>query len=166
MKNKSVTYVLIGVVVLIWGVIFYRIIHAATEDSSEGSTAPTRPLVSNNVQEVEDTFELIAHYRDPFLGKTTFYSNDDQRAGLTRKKKTSAAKTILPTPAIDWSFIAYLGTIRNKQLKKEVGILRINGNETIVGVNDRVGDVTVLKITRDSATITFQNVRKVLGKSF
>ena len=165
MKNKSVTYLLITVVAAIWGLVFYRIFNATNEEENFPNQV-AKPIKTTSTIE-EDTFELINDYRDPFLGSMSS-SFDRITSRPMRRKVPTPQKTepTLATPPIDWSFVSYLGTIWNKQTNKEIGILKINGNEVMVASNDRVGEITVLKVVRDSVVIVYQGVKKGLRKTY
>ena len=68
MKNKKLTSGLLMVVVLVWGLIFYKIFNAI---GSSGKVAYNKSL-DNDRKDTEmtnrDTFNIINNYRDPFLG--------------------------------------------------------------------------------------------------
>jgi len=164
MKNKSVTYLLGAVVLLIWGLVFYRFFSAANEDDLPmpvPSYSPTSKLSKSNAE--VDSFELISDYRDPFLGQWTGGINSDiNNAPKARKKVAKVVPPPVVAPPIDWSFVSYLGTIHGKQSKKKLAILKLNDREMMVGANDKVGELTVLKIGKDSVLVSFQGVSKVL----
>lgn len=167
MKNKSVTYLLIGVVALIWGLVVYRIFNAVYEE--EGVSNPTVAFRGDREAKLvqDDTFELILDYRDPFLGKMAVSSFlGDTPRPKARKKKPSPPLSTMPVPALDWSFVAYLGAINGKQPGKEIGMFRLHGNEVMMKAKESRGEITVLKITKDSAYIQYQGVKKGLTKSY
>ena len=165
MKNKSVTYLLIGVVLFIWGLVFYRFFNATQEEETFTPSGHSIALKREKVSIASDTFELILDYRDPFLGKTQV-SQTIVKSNRTRitKQKISEPKVILPP--IDWSFIAYKGAITNKLSKKEIGIFRINNEDAMMSANDRKADVLILKVTRDSALILYKGIKKGIFKEF
>ncbi len=159
------TYLLAGVVLLIWGLVVYRIFSAVNEE--EASFMPSAPPLASSRPKGEtlsDTFELIADYRDPFLGKMSASGDPAPiRRAVVRKKPVLQAT---PAPPVDWSFIAFLGTIRNKQGHKEIGLFRIRGQEVMMSAPETRGDVSVLKVGKDSAWISYQGIKKALTKSY
>jgi hypothetical protein len=163
MKNKSVTYLLGAVVLLIWGLVFYRFFSAANEDDLPIPVSAYSTSKVNKSNTEADSFELISDYRDPFLGQWTGGINADiNNAPKVRKKVAKVVAPIVVAPPIDWSFVTYLGTIHGKQSKKKLAILKLNDREMMVGDNDKVGELTVLKIGKDSVLVSFQGVSKVL----
>ena len=164
MKNKSVTYLLIGVVLLIWGLVFYRLFSATQEDET---FTPMAKAISALKKESEgsDTFELIHDYRDPFLGKAQSMPISE---GHTPKKivKPKVTEPKVIPPSVDWSFISYKGAITNKLSKREVGIFQINNVDAMMSANERIGDITILKVSRDSAQVLYKGIKKGIYKEF
>src|ERR1700753_1159389 len=78
MKNKKLTYILIAVVVGVWGMILYRVFDTVGENDDAPVTAfipkDKEPLNDYAIQ--PDTTRLLLNYRDPF--------------GLTKQKDTTA----------------------------------------------------------------------------
>jgi len=73
MKKKVLNYFLIGAVLMVWGIIIYRIIDA-TGDSDDVPVSKT-PAVLKKTQadqyvNTQDTSHLILNYRDPFAGES------------------------------------------------------------------------------------------------
>jgi hypothetical protein len=68
-KKKSTTYLLISVLVIVWGGIGYKIYTGLFDD---GGPLPMTNLQSKHQVSVagKDTFSLIADYLDPFLRNT------------------------------------------------------------------------------------------------
>jgi hypothetical protein len=167
MKNKSVTYLLIGGVALIWGLIIFRIFHAATEEEETFVPSQGKAIASKKAgKSPSDTFDLLLDYRDPFLGKVSVASFSDPnqiRTSAPRRKKPVVA--LPPAPAIDWSFIAFKGTIQNKQLNSHIGLFHIHGKDVMLRPTEQSNGVTILKVSRDSAWVQFDGVKKGLAKS-
>ncbi|MBC7387687.1 MAG: hypothetical protein H7329_00610 [Opitutaceae bacterium] len=162
MKNKNVTYFLGISVLVVWGLIFFRFFNSESdEDLSPIQTNNHYTKIDKNEK---DTFELILNYRDPFLGQLAEIRNNSdanrKNDGKIKKLKTTKPKVVIAP--IDWSFVSYLGTIYGKQSKKKLAILRINESEKMVGNNDKIGDLVILKVGKDSVLVSFLGNRKVL----
>ena len=65
MKNKSATYILSLLALVIWGTIFYKIFFQ-TEDNTETSSV-TYPNKGPILESETDTFSIAMNYPDPFL---------------------------------------------------------------------------------------------------
>jgi len=162
MKNKSITYILIVGVLIVWGLIFYRIFSGmGGEEELSGipSVANKKAVISNNE---EEPLVLIANYRDPFLGtvsNTLIGSNYNQGTNqiVIKRKLPIVKKEVV---LIDWSFLDYIGIVQNKETKKKVGLLNILGKEFMVSEGDTVNEVLVLKKERDSIFVKYKEEKK------
>ncbi len=169
MKNKGVTYLLLAVVCAIWGIIIFRIIKGMSGDEEQNISNNSQTYTSND--KAEETYDIIASYRDPFLGgvSQSFSQNESSPEIKREKPKTVIAKpttpALPPSPAvvIDWSFIHFKGLISNKG-GKAVGIVSINGNEHLVKNNDRLSDVKILSVSKDSILIQYKGLVKGIRK--
>ncbi len=124
MKKTNKTYLLLAVVLSVWGVIGFKVLKAV-------NPAPEKPalVVSNDTfvpkqLKERDTFSLVADYRDPFLG--TFRSPKKEE-----KKKVKAI-----APAIPERSINYTGFIGDTDSKQQIFFVTIDGYQQMMGIND------------------------------
>jgi type II secretory pathway component PulC len=155
MKSKKSLYILLAAVVIIWGLIIYRII-------TNVSFSAKQPQIYSNTHQVEtkqlvlDSFSIVANYRDPFL--------DKRRKLKTTKpvvKKTAIKKKIVEKPVkniIKPNYnIRYKGLIAKQSNNKSLAILSINGKEVLLRYKENYKDLTLLKILKDSVLIGSPN---------
>lgn len=158
MKNKKLTYILILLVLGVWGLILYRIFDAA------GSSGTPVPVVVKSEKEAfndfsipKDTGKLLLNYRDPF--------------GLTRLKDTTVSHpkamsgklaVVVAKPAVNWSFISYLGYVRNPASKRMVALVTINGQNATLAEGETKSQVKLLKNLRDSIKISYRGKTKFI----
>jgi hypothetical protein len=159
MKNKKFTYFLGFAVLLIWGLILYRVFYSVSDDKDEPVIAakPVREPY-NDYTVPKDTTHLLLNYRDPFgLQK----QKDTVRLSLN--KIHSAA--ILPAvkPGINWSFIKYSGYIRNPGSKKLIAMVIINGKDAMLSEGETAGNVKLIKNMRDSIKVAFEGKTRFIG---
>ena len=157
MKNKSMTYLLIAGVLAVWGIVFYRIYASVAKDESQGNQAVAALKPIRN-EEQEDTFVLLANYRDPFLG-TSARAEDPTAKKVSRSLPSGPKK---PEVQIDWSFIDYNGSVYNKASKKTVSLLTIRGQSCMLNEKDSSNQVTLLKNFGDSVLVAFSGKKKVI----
>src|SRR5436190_1487204 len=101
MKNKKIVYLLLVVVVLIWGIIFYRIFSAV--GAPDNNTSNMNPTIEKSADKTEvDTFNIDGNYRDPFLG--TMQVEKPVIRSTTAIKIVKEEKFI---PKLTWPFIGY-----------------------------------------------------------
>lgn len=170
------TYGLLFIALAVWGGIFYRFF-AALNDSND-TNIPMRSQIKKiePLETPQDTFVLLANYKDPFLGRAIpialNYNNEGSQQ--VRPIFKNIKKKVQPTPApipviqVQWPSLKYIGVIQNKNTEKLVGILQVNGQEQMVKTNDMAMGVKILSIHKDTIALTYQNDKKTLykGQSF
>ncbi len=164
MKNKKGLYLLLIATLLVWGLIIYRIFFHT------GLINSTKEDSSSNVQQLPgshnycDTFSLILGYPDPFLKQNSKFRR--HQSFLTSKFKGKNALQL--NPKVKHSEIEYLGIVKNKDTKKKIGILDIDGSEATVregfsNKNYSVGAISKVEITLKSGDSS-KIIKKKLDK--
>lgn len=129
---KSVkTYVLLGLVLLIWGIIGFKVVNALSNKPNVPDIQPTQPRLTNIVQQ-RDTFSIIADYRDPFLGTLYNTKKKDKKTGI--KKKLGSKKNIL-----------FMGLVSQTGSRNSMFFVSIDGQQHIMSINEEINGVTLLK---------------------
>jgi len=150
MKNKKLTYVLGLAVLVVWGLIIYRVFAAvgSNYDDVQVVAAPIKKEVYNDYAIPKDTTHLLLNYRDPFgLVK----QKDTTRALLTHLHKFTS---IVPKPVFSWGFIKYSGYMRNPGSKKLLAILTINGRAVSMAEGETVDRVKLIRNMGDSIKVS------------
>jgi hypothetical protein len=153
MKNKTITYLLIGIVILVWGWIFYKIFSSFHASGS----SPQLEIISHqqprDEQQPIKEFSLKANYRDPFLGK-------DYREVVPQKKsdrtKLKPEIKVDPIPTINWSFIRYMGLIKNPDSGKKIALISVHNKELMISEGETISEVKCIKHYRDSIKVSYQ----------
>jgi hypothetical protein len=157
MKSKKLVYGLLILVLLIWGIIAYRIVSALKKDKPAVMPANKAHALIKSDTETKD-FEIVANYRDPFLGQ------------LVKKETGKVISTVKPAPkkipvsTLVWPQIKFGGIIRNQQSKQPLALVTINGKEKIMKEKETVFEITLSKIYRDSAEFDYQKEKKIIRK--
>lgn len=159
MKNKKLTYFLGLAVLVVWGIIIYRIFSAATAGDDDSPAIAARPLKEafNDFTIPKDTTHLLLNYRDPF--------------GLVKQKDTTRTvakrlvnrQLIVPVRPFDWGFIHYSGYMLNPATKKLIALVSINGQNTTLSEGQTKYEVKLIKNLRDSIKISFEGKTKFIG---
>lgn len=160
MKNKKLVYVLLPLVVLIWGIIVYRIFTSINPDSPN-VTGRQSSLVTDTLQKnVPDTFTIVANYRDPFLGALPVAPS---KPGFSVTKPVAKApeppKETIP---VLWPSLSYSGMVRNKDSKKQMALIQINNSMHSMQINETVAGVQLLGIYPDSIIVVFNKQKKTI----
>ncbi len=142
MKKNTKTYLLLAIVLIIWGTIAYRIFSSLSSD--------TGPEVKVNLQyfkpkpiAARDTFSISGDYRDPFLG--TIYGNKEK---ITTTKKPPKVQESVPDRDI-----RYTGLITDASTKQKIFFVGINGQQHLMGTGDKIDGVTLLSGTLETITV-------------
>src|ERR1017187_10026822 len=108
-KKKLAIYVLLPVVVLIWGAFLIKLYKAMNLDPVLGAKMETNKVLKRNINNLPDTFSIVANYRDPFLGKML------SEVQHVKFRNVSASIILAPEIKIVWPAIVYKGIIKNKK---------------------------------------------------
>lgn len=139
MSKQAKTYVLLAVVLVIWGLIGVKVVGALSPDmEAEKLEQPTVVLPRQNIK--KDTFQLIANYRDPFLG--TFPKSQTKKKKTVSKQPPKVKKNIVysgSVSATDNSGALFFVTIDGQQFvmskrQEENGVKLLSGNNTSIRV--------------------------------
>jgi len=159
MKNKKFTYFLGFAVLIVWGLIIYRIIGTIATDDNTVMIAPvsTKKDPFNDYAVLKDTTRLTLNYRDPF-GLVPF--KDTIKA--VSHERTAHNITLAAAPPMNWGFIRYSGYIRNPGSKQLIALVQINGKSADMREGDVVDKVKLLKNMQDSVKILFNGKTKFI----
>jgi len=161
MNNKYLRYSLMGAVVLIWGIIVFRILNGL--GGSEAPAIGGRPVQHAEISSSIDTFTLYADYPDPFIPEKEIDDTVLSVSNAAGKKDLPVAQTAT-TPVITEATVAGIiqlkGIFSNPQKRSKVAIVTINGKEAIVHEKERLGGIYIAKIAKDHLQIIYK------GRSF
>lgn len=146
MKSKRNTYLLIGLVLIIWGLVIYQLFGGNDADNSLMVQNEVTSFQPKEVQ-ARDTFSISTFDRDPFLG--TFKT----RAPVKRRH-------IKPPEIINWPNIVYKGTISNSSNAGSIYIVEINGMQHLLKKGAMENEVKLLKGTAKQITVSYQKQKK------
>jgi len=150
-KNKRINYLLIPLVILIWGIIIYKIFFT----NKSYSTNQSQIILSqkNKIKPLANrTYKLTLNYLDPFLKgevdtEVIDEVNDNNYYGYNTDQLTG-------NNYIQWPAVKYFGLSQNN--KSKVGWLNIDGKSILVHNGDEHNNVYVKKIMGDSILLQFK----------
>jgi hypothetical protein len=160
MKNKKFTYLLGAAVLIVWGLILYRVFGAMgdNEPDEPAISAPLKKEAYNDYAIPRDTTHLLLNYRDPFgmVAAKDTTSHKHNPTGPAQAAQHVAA------PAMNWDFIRYVGYIRNPDSKKLVAMVHLNGTELMMSEGESSGSLKLIKNLRDSIRVNYQGKTKYI----
>lgn len=174
-NNKYAPYILAPILVLVWGLIFYKIYQAVYGSEETPAVVPWQPLPTEPSADQSRSFSLLLDYRDPFLrdGSTARRTRSTRpsaagtpaaanRSFQAPKKTPKAAAPVTP-PATPFPTVIYQGFQVLEQ--DTIAALKINGQfYPLVHRGERLQAIQVLEIQRDSIWLLFEGRRRGVAK--
>lgn len=147
MKNKKRIYLLLALVIAIWGMIIYQFLGYSTASTEDIPTQNFSLLPEINYTE-PDTTAIHIDYRDPFSGKLD-QKNEKPVAIVSNGNKNYATKIDEEKETV----INYKGIVSDLNDKIKVFMIIIDGNTYLMKQGDVEEDVKLIKGNRESITI-------------
>ncbi|MCK0160129.1 hypothetical protein [Allomuricauda sp. F6463D] len=141
MSNNIKTYLLLGVVLLVWGIIGFKLIKALSKE-------PELPMVQQPISALpksikkRDTFELMANYRDPFLGT------------LPATKKKAVKRAVKKEPVSKRNII-YSGLVAQTGSGNTMFFVTIEGQQYIMSKSEEINGVRLLNGNGQSIKVRY-----------
>ena len=162
MKNKISAKFLLPLVLAIWGLIGWKFYAAMNGNEKPPAMHKEPNAVSRKTEIISDSVQLIANYRDPFLGQ--------QNEPRIVKPKTFSSttskpvKTEIPKPVFVDLKINYYGLVKRNGDSKAVGFLSINGNSHFVQSGQIIDELKILHLWKDSVELLKGKEKLVVRK--
>ena len=148
MKNKKNIYILLPIVLLVWGLVIYQFFSFGNEGTVT-EMSETNLDIKPITLEKRDSTAISVHYRDPFLGK--MYAPVQGGA-----KKTGKRKEPIEKEAIIWPNIVYKGLVSDAKDKKKVFMVILNGRTFLMREKQTEQDVTLTGGNRDRIDVRYK----------
>lgn len=154
-------YILIPLVVIIWGLIIYKAVDAL-------STEPV--VVENQIQDTPKASspkkERILHlnYSDPFLGTTPQKQVVKAKPVSKRQPKIAERKRKKQEPKVSLPKLRYNGMVENHGSGSERHLVAVNGSTRIVTIGEDIDGVKLEKVYADSVLFTWNSEKIFIRK--
>ncbi|MBS7256732.1 hypothetical protein [Flavobacterium branchiicola] len=151
MKNKKNIYILMPLVLLVWGAVLFQIFSFTSTDAPLTTSNPEfsfKPLKINK----RETFAINTDYRDPFLGK--MYAPE---ANLkTKATPAKTAKIVKQPETLIWPNIIYKGLISDSKEKNKIYMLIIDSKNYYMKIGDTENDVFLKSGDKESIYVKYK----------
>lgn len=149
LKNNYKTYTLLGLVIIVWSILLYRLVVAVkpTEFKQNDSTLVDFFIPEKNIK--RDTFSIQTVNRDPFLGT------------LHKPKKVIKRKTNKPKKEIQWPQINYNGVIENNNNKQQIFVITTQQKQYLVKKGQSFEEIKLVKGNKTKIWLSFKGKQKV-----
>lgn len=149
LKKKGTLGLLIGIVLLIWGIVFFQIVQMTVPAHGKETVGLPEESVKATVPPA-----LLLNYRDPFRESAGISSGKKEEVSPPRPRQTEVAE---PPPTFRW-----LGKIRKGV--KDFLLLATERGTRLVELNEQVEGYTVRRIYPDSIVVVKKHQAFVLYK--
>lgn len=149
MKNKKNIYILLPIVLLIWGIVIFQFFSFTTSDDA-ADNKPTELNIKPLKITKRDTFSINVNYRDPFLGKMYVPNSKIKNTNATIKKQPKKENTIV------WPIIKYKGLISDTKDKTKIFILIISGQNYYMKIGDTANEVFLKSGDKESVYVKYK----------
>ncbi len=152
MKNKTKTYILLILVLGIWGTIGYKIIAGLNPDAPEQVENDISVSFIPEKIKKTDTFSIQTTERDPFLGTLT--RSNKPRAETTKKTKQVKEENALQ--------ITYQGLVKKQNSSQQVFVVTVNGKQHLLKQGQTVDDVKLEKGNAKEIVVSNNNKQQTI----
>ncbi|SKC59300.1 hypothetical protein [Ohtaekwangia koreensis] len=162
LRNKKL-FTLTTLVILIWGVIGYKI-YRQIEGNSEMAVHQRLDRVKQAIP--QNNLSLLLSYEDPFLKHVIIKSPEPKHQSNVQPtvRKRQVQPVVNQAPIIDWSKLAYYGLMSNASRKVKTGIVRFDNNDFFVREGETLDIFTVLEVGSDSIKMGLGNTVRYIKK--
>ncbi|AOW20780.1 hypothetical protein [Urechidicola croceus] len=150
MKNKKNIYFLVPAVLLIWGLIGYRVYKALNPSETRITSAQNIATFIPKKIEQSNSYEIQANYRDPFLGTITSKTNTKNTVNSTTNKILTSFPTII-----------YKGIVSPRTSRKSAAFfIQINGQQSMLNIGGIEHEVKLISGNKEEVVLQFKKQRK------
>lgn len=161
MSDKIKLYILIPLVIIIWGYAIFALIDITSSKQLNNNSLANFEL-PENIDLTQESYTLILDYKDPFIRNLpTKPANDPIQSPEDKKEEVETEK---PEKIVPWPNLIYSGTIKNKNSNNEVAILNIDRNDVLLRKGDTFKDLQLIEVTSDSILVRFNKEEKYFLK--
>lgn len=146
MKSKKSIYILLPLVLFIWGTVMYQVFSFSANE--EEVVVPTNEISLKPIKiSKRDSVVINTNYRDPFLGK--MYSTENVKS----TKKKSVLKKVEP---LVWPTIQYKGIVSDTKDKVKIYMLVINNHTCLMKKGETQNEIYLKDGDRESVYVKYK----------
>ncbi len=150
MKNKKNIYILLAVVLFVWGAVVYQFFSFTNADEIPVSNNPEFVIKPLKIKE-RQAFTINVNYRDPFLGK--MYA---PQTVLNVKTSTKIKKQPKSQENLVWPSILYKGIVSDAKNKNKIFMLIIDGQYHYMKIGDTENEIFLKEGNKESVYIKYK----------
>ncbi|WP_340064288.1 hypothetical protein [Ascidiimonas aurantiaca] len=144
MKGKKNTYLLLTLVLVVWGIIGYRIIGAISPSEAPEALPVTDVSFRPEPVKQQARFELHEYPRDPFLGTYAV------------KPVTKPTTSVTKKPEIPWPAIRYSGLVGGAKSGENIYFIYIDSRQYLLKPGSEAEGIKLVKGSPASVVLRFK----------
>jgi type II secretory pathway component PulC len=145
LKNKTKIYVLLVIVLGVWGTIAYKILNGISPSVPQANKQELDIAFKPDKRTQMDTFSVTPVNRDPFLGV------------LTHNIQKVTSKKVEPKPKKSSLSISYSGMVSNQKASDKVFIVNIRSKQYLLKKGQTIDSVKLIKGDLDKIVVSYNN---------
>lgn len=151
MKNKKNIYILLPLVLLVWGAVIFQVFSFTNSEEIVSDSNPEfnfKPIKVNK----RESFSINVNYRDPFLGKM----HSSETAPSVKTNSSESIKKPKQVEQLVWPNIVYKGLISDSKSKNQIFMLIIDGKNYYMKIGDTENEVFLKKGDKESVYVKYK----------
>lgn len=155
MKSKKSIYILLPLVLIIWGAIIYQFFTYSTTEANVVSVQDysVKPLKIKQ----KDTFSIKIKSRDPFSGKMV-----DNATKKVSSKRKATNKTLEIKQELIWPQISYKGIVSDTKDKIKIFMIIIGGKTFLMKQGEIENDILLTGGDGEKINLKYRGESKVV----
>ena len=158
MKNKKTVYILLPIVLLIWGAVMYQFFSFSTIKEEQKTNFEKFIFKPIDIKK-RDTIVIDINYRDPFLGK--IYAETEGKK-YARNKIVKPKKPAVIINPIVWPTINYKGIVSDTNENNKVFMLIINGKTFLMKKGEIENEIFLKEGDRESIYVKYKGILNII----
>ncbi len=155
MKSKKSIYILLPIVLIIWGMLIYQFFSYTSSEIIE--VQEELPLFVKIDYKEPDTTALDVNHRDPFTGRL---ESAKEKSSISKVKTINTPKIKTETTPEVQTQIEYKGIVSDVANKKKVFMVIIDNQTYLMKQGDKENGVELINGNRESITIKHKGKKK------
>lgn len=156
MKNKKSIYILLPLVIVIWGTIFWKIFSGSSGEKNGVAAVNNLDNISKE-QKTNHNKELSFDYPDPF--SVALESNV-----VIEKVKEDFSRNRTLNRVVPWPDISFFGVVKNRDNGNPMALIEVNSKRCLVKTNGTYEGVNCFFLDKDSVGLEYAGERRYFKK--
>ncbi|WP_218822518.1 hypothetical protein [Maribacter sedimenticola] len=152
MKKQHKTYLLLALVLLVWGMIGYKFVNAINPSTNIPQLVDSSEKFVPKIIKERESFSIVADYRDPFLGTIK-----KPKSGI-RKTAVKPVKKEVPKRNV-----TYTGFITDKGNNQKIFFVTIDGQQQMMSLNDTYQEVKLVQGTKNYIKVVYKGISEKIS---